>query len=258
MILHAYGCSWTAGEGTDRKIENTLSGSDKLKFQNENSWVKFLSDALNISSINNGVCGNSNNKIFNKIVTDVKSKKIGKEDLVIIMWSSSLRDTVPFLPTGEWVTWSVKHLIQEPHKFINSHKTEDEQYDSFFKSYKEFFIGELFNQNYYNIVSQNYIIFIQTLLKHYNIKYVMCDSFEKMVIDLNKKDDVMGNIDKSYYWNFNNKTFRDFLNEKKVLDIWEHQTEKFETTASQHPNRSGYQLISNELYNYIIKNKIMK
>ena len=86
----------------------------------------------------------------------------------------------------------------------------------------------------------------------------MCDSFEKMVIDLNKKDDVMGNIDKSYYWNFNNKTFRDFLNEKKVLDIWEHQTEKFETTASQHPNRSGYRIISDELYDYIIKNKIIK
>lgn len=258
MILHAYGCSWTAGEGADKKIENALSGMDKLKFQNENSWVKFLSDALNISSVNNGICGNSNNKIFNKIVTDIKNKTIRSEDLVIIMWSSSLRDTVPFLPTGGWVTWSVKHLIQEPHKFINSHKTEDEQYDSFFKSYKEFFIRELFNQNYYNIVSQNYIIFIQSLLKHYNIKYAMCDSFEKMIIDLNKNDDVTYNIDKSYYWNFNNKTFRDFLNEKKSLDIWEVQTEKFETAASQHPNKLGYRLIGEELYNYIISNKIVK
>jgi hypothetical protein len=140
---------------------------------------------------------------------------------------------------------------------FRSHNTEDVDYDSFFTKYKEFFIGELFNQNYYNIVSQNYIIFVQKLLEHYGIKYIMCDSFESMLIDLDKKDDVKHNIDKTYYWNFNKKTFRDFLNETNELDIWEYQTTTFKTKASQHPNKKGYELISKELYNYIKENKML-
>jgi hypothetical protein len=257
MVLHTYGCSWTAGEGSDRIIEDTLKGEEKLKFQNQNSWVKFLAEKLNIPHINNGICGNSNNKIFNKLVDDVRNQIIKKDDFVIIMWSSSLRDMVPFLPSGEWVTWSIKHLIQEPHKFVNSHNTENADYDNFFTKYKEFFIGELFNQNYYNIVSQNYIIFVQKLLQHYGIKYLMCYYFESIIVDLDKKDDVTHNIDKRYYWNFDKKTFRDFLNETNKLDIWEYQTSTFKTKATQHPNKIGYQLISEELYSYIKRNKLL-
>jgi hypothetical protein len=85
----------------------------------------------------------------------------------------------------------------------------------------------------------------------------MCDSFESMIMDLNKKDDVKHNIDKKYYWNFNEKTFRDFLNETNELDIWEYQTDTFKTKATQHPNLKGYKLISEELYGYIKNNKIL-
>ena len=257
MMLHAYGCSWTAGEGCDRVLEDTLTGEEKLKFQKENSWVKLLSDKLNISHINNGICGNSNNKIFNKLVEDIRNKKIHKDDLVVIMWSSSLRDTVPFLPNGEWVSWSVKHLIEEPHKFLNSYKSEDINFDSFFTDFKHLYISEIFNQNYYNIVNQNYIIFIQKMFEFYNVNYIMCDSFESMLIDLHKKDDVRHNINTTHYWNFDKKTFRDFLNETNKLDIWEYQTATFKTKASQHPNKKGYELISKELYNYIKTNKML-
>lgn len=257
MILHAYGCSWTIGQGADVDIENTLTETAKFKFQKENSWVKFLSDKLNIENINHGVSGNSNNKIFNKLIDDLKNNIVKKDDFVIIMWSSSLRDYVPFLPNGEWVTWSTNHLIKEPHKFINAHNTQNKEYDSFFKEYKEFFLTELFNQNYYNIVNQNYIIFLQKILKYYGIKYVMCDAFEPMMYNLSKKDDVLSKIDKSYYWQFNKQTFRDFLIKTNRLDIWEYQDVTFKTRATQHPNKEGYKLISQELYNYIVKNNII-
>jgi hypothetical protein len=85
----------------------------------------------------------------------------------------------------------------------------------------------------------------------------MCDSFESMLMDLDKKDDVRHNIDTTYYWNFDKKTFRDFLNETNELDIWEYQTATFKTKASQHPNKKGYELISKELYNYIKGNKLL-
>lgn len=258
MILHAYGCSWTEGEGTNITIENTLlDRTKKQKFRNQFSWPQFLSNELKCECINNGISGNANNKIFNDIVNDVQSKKIKKDDLVIIMWSSSLRDYVPFLPKGEWVSWSVKHLMQMPERFITSHKSENAQYDNFLSEYKNFFITNMFNQNYYNIVNQNYIILIQKLLKFYDIKYIMGDAIESMLLDLHKKDDITHIIDKKNYWEFNKKTLRDLLNKTNRLDIWEHQDTTFKTRATQHPNEEGYRLISQELYNYIVKNNII-
>ena len=253
MILHTYGDSWTAGEGVDRTIEDTLIGEELDKFRNKNSWVKLLSEKLNIPHINNGICGNSNNKIFNKLVEDIQLNNILKDDLVIIMWSSSLRDVVPFLPNNEWVTWSIKYMIETPDAITDSYKSENKIYNSFLSSYKNFFITDMFNQNYYNIVNQNYIIFIQKLLEFYKIKYLMCDAFEPMIINLDKKDDITNIINKSNYLGFNKKTIRDLLNDTNRLDIWEHQVTTFKTRATQHPNKKGHELISNELYNYIIK-----
>ena len=240
MKLHAYGDSWTEGQGT---VENR-------KEWKKYSWVKLLSDKLNIKSINNGVSGSSNLKIFNNIVSDILNDKINKNDFVIIMWSSSLRDSVPFLPKNEWVSWSVKHLFELPNKFIESYKSENEKYDNFLSSFKEHFLLNLFNQNYYNIVNQNYISFIQKLFEFYNIKYIMCDAFESMILDLKKEDDKTESIDKKFYWGFNNKTIRDFLNETNRDDIWEH-LDNFKTRPTQHPNKEGYKLVAEELYKFI-------
>jgi hypothetical protein len=168
------------------------------------------------------------------------------------MWSSSLRDLVPFLPKNEWVSWSVKHLIEYPHKFVESYQSENEKYNNFLHSFKELFITDLFNQNYYNIVNQNYIIFLQKMFEFYKIKYVMCDAFESMVIDLKKQDNKLEIIDKKSYWEFNKKTIRDFLNETNREDIWEH-IENYKDRPTQHPNIDGYKLISDMLYDFIIK-----
>ncbi len=257
MKLRAYGCSWTQGEGSDISIEHTLKNEELNSFRNEHSWVKILADSIGIDCVNNGISGNSNNNIFNKVVLDTIDGVIKSNDLVIVMWSSSLRDSVPFFPKNEWVSWSVKHLMESPHKFVNSFKTDNDVYSDFLTNYKNFFINELFNQNYYNIINQNYINFLQKLFNHYNIKYVMCDSFEPMLMDLHKKDDVTHTIDISSYWQFGKQTFRDFLIKTNRLDIWEHQDVTFKTRATQHPNKWGYKLISEELYNYIVKNNIV-
>lgn len=242
MKLHAYGDSWTEGQGTS---------NDRNEWKNY-SWTKVLSDKLNIKSINNGISGSSNLNIFNKVVDDLIEGKIKKNDIVVIMWSSSLRDLVPFLPKNEWVSWSIKHLIEYPHKFVESYQSENEKYNNFLYSFKELFISDLFNQNYYNIVNQNYIIFLQKMFEFYEVKHVMCDAFESMVIGLNKHDDKLDIIDKKYYWEFGKKTVRDFLNETNREDIWEH-IENYKDRPTQHPNINGYKLISNVLYDFIMK-----
>lgn len=253
MILHGYGCSWTAGEGSDISIESTLRNQDLILFRNKHSWVNKVANKLGIQSKNNGISGNANNKIFNQIVSDIQDERIKENDLVIIMWSSSLRDYVPFLPKGEWVSWSVNHLLQSPEKFIESYKSSNTKYTDFLIDYKDFFILNLYNEEYYNIVNQNYIIFIQKLLNHYGVKYMMCDAFEPMIT--NKKYTNLINTEN--YWGFFTKTFRDLLNDTDRLDIWEHTDANFKTRATQHPNIEGYNLISEEIYNYIVKNNII-
>ena len=255
MILHAYGDSWTEGEGCDLEIESTLKNQELIIYRNQNSWVKLLADKLNLQWINNGKSGNPNSVIFNSIIDDVTNDRIKKGDLVIVLWSSSLRDYAAFLPRQQWVSWSVKHLVNLPEKFINSYKSHNETYDSFLREYKSFFLDNLFNQNYYNIVNQNYIIFLQKLFEFYGIKYVMADAFDMMVVDPNEKDDIGGMIKTKHYWEYRKKTMRDFLQETK-LDCFE-DIKMMSKNPAQHPNVLGYNLISVEFNNYIVKNNII-
>ena len=255
MILHAYGDSWTEGEGCDLEIESTLKNQELIIYRNQNSWVKLLADKLNLQWINNGKSGNPNSVIFNSIIDDVTNDRIKKGDLVIVLWSSSLRDYAAFLPRQQWVSWSVKHLVNLPEKFINSYKSHNETYDSFLREYKSFFLDNLFNQNYYNIVNQNYIIFLQKLFEFYGIKYVMADAFDMMVVYPNEKDDIGGMIKTKYYWEYRKKTMKDFLQETK-LDCFE-DIKMISKNPAQHPNIVGYNLISVEFNNYIVKNNII-
>jgi hypothetical protein len=255
MIIHGYGCSWTEGEGCDSEIEKTLKNQDLNLFRNSHSWVKLVADKLNSNWINNGRSGNPNSVIFNGIIDDVTNGRVKKGDLVIVMWSSSLRDYAAFLPRNQWVSWSVKHLINLPDKFVKSYKSSNNKYDQFLSDYKTYFLSMMFNQNYYNIVNQNYIIFLQKLFKEYEINNLMIDAFDKMVHHIQPSDDITHLINKKNYWQFDKSTMRDFLIST--------ETNCFETLQSidenpaQHPNSLGYNLISEEIYNYIIKNNII-
>jgi hypothetical protein len=242
MNLHAYGDSWTEGQGTTE---------DRMQWKTH-SWVKIVSDKLGVTPVNNGISGNSNLNIFNKVVDDLIEDKIKENDIVVVMWSSSLRDLVPYLPKNEWVSWSVKHLVEYPHKFVESYQSENEKYNNFLYSFKELFITDLFNQSYYNIVNQNYIIFLQKMFEFYKIKYVMFDAFESMITDLDRKDSKLEIINQNYYWEFNKKTIRDLLNSTNRDDIWEH-IENYKDRPTQHPNIEGYRLISEIIYDFIKK-----
>lgn len=255
MILHGYGCSWTEGEGCDVELEKTLKNQQLNLFRNSHSWVKGVADKFRCGWINNGKSGNPNSVIFNNIIDDVTNGRIKENDLVIIMWSSSLRDYAAFLPRNQWVSWSVKHLINLPDKFTNSYKSNNTKYDQFLSDYKTFFLSMMFNQNYYNIVNQNYIIFLQKLFKEYGIKYLMIDGFDKMIHHIQPSDDITHLINKKNYWEFDKSTMRDFLI-KTETDCFETK-QTIDENPAQHPNSLGYNLISEEIYNYIIKNNII-
>jgi len=258
MKLYAYGDSWTEGQGADFYKEELIKDRILLKeFRNKKSWPAKLANILKCDHENNGWSGRANNLIFNDIIGDLRNGKIHQGDLVIIMWSSSLRDHVHFLPKGEWISWSIKELTLLPHKFFESYKFGDDKYNNFLEEYKRFFLKNVFNQNYYNIINQNYIIFLQKMLEEYGVKYLMADAFDAMVQLPNKYDDIIHLINKKNYWGFQKHTIREFIVKTSDSKAWEFPDKSFEEVPSKHPNEFGYNLISKEFYNYIVKNGIL-
>ena len=261
MKLFSYGDSWTEGQGVNPKIENQLQSRDERKqFRNERSWPKHLSDLLECTYKNESVSGSNNNLIFNTIIADIKSGKIKSGDLIVVMWSSSLRDDVPFFPKEEWHVWGNNYLKDE-YKFqwgISTSLTKNANYNDFLVTFKEFFIGELYTQDYYNIVNQNYILFIQKLCEFYEINYIFCDAFDKMIDNIKSNNDKTYNIDTSVYWGFMKQTFKDFLIKTKNPLVWEDPLIDIFKTPGMHPSGIGYRLIAEELYVFINKNNIFK
>lgn len=96
------------------------------------------------------------------------------------------------------------------------------------------------------------------MFKNLGIRYLFSDAFDNMVNGvMDKNIDKTQFIDKTHYWNFSKKTFRDFLNEKNRNDIWQ-DFKKPLNVVGTHPNKTGYKIISEEIYNFLEKNEILK
>ena len=136
MKLHAFGDSWTEGEGANWLEEEQFKDRVQLQlFRNEHSWVNHLAKKMGLEPVNNGWSGKANNVIFNDVINDLRNGKIHKGEFVTIMWSSSLRDYVPFLPKGEWISWGQNELANSPQKFFNSYTYGDDKFNSFLSDY---------------------------------------------------------------------------------------------------------------------------
>lgn len=258
MKLFTYGDSWTEGQGVNVIKEELIDNrEERKKFRNDRSWPIKLSSLLEITHQNQSISGVNNNFIFNEIINDIKSGVVNSGDLIIIMWSSSLRDDVPFFPIKEWHTWGINYITQTHKKkwFINKDLTKNPTYNDFLINFKEFFIDELFTQDYYNIVNQNYILFIQKLCDYYHINYVFCDAFDKMIDNIKLENDKTNLINKNPYWGFGEKTFKNFLIDTDNPKVWETPQYNILNVPGMHPSELGYELIANELFLFINQNK---
>ena len=64
-------------------------------------------------------------------------------------------------------------------------------------------------------------------------------------------------IDKKPYWGFGKISIEQWMmNNYPNQTIWETKTPN-PMKVAQHPNKEGYKLISEELYNYIVDNNII-
>ena len=81
----------------------------------------------------------------------------------------------------------------------------------------------------------------------------MIDAFDFMINleSLNETDNYINLINTKNYYNFGIYTAKEFL-EEKGMECFENTNE-----PGKHPNALGYNLISQEIYNYIVENNII-
>lgn len=264
MKLFTFGDSWTEGVGGDLKEEyETNIAEERTKIRHKYCWPKWLAEYLGgIEFENNGIGACSNKTIFDAVAHNLHNNIINKDDLVIIMWSSSLRDSPPFFPSeNQWHAWQELHL-QKMHLYEHVFKkiltnTNDIHRD-IKKQYTEYYIENIYTDVYYDIINQNYILYLQYMLEEIGVRYVFCDAFDLMIRkDIIKEVDKTNLIKKENYWGFKNITFRDFLSSTNRKDVWEDNLLWSKINPGKHPNKNGYKIIAKELYDFIICNNIL-
>jgi lysophospholipase L1-like esterase len=268
MKLFSFGDSWTEGVGGDLIEEYTTNiPEERTKIRHKYAWPTYLAKELNSELQNDGVGATSNNAIFNTLTYKLRNNLITDSDFVIVMWSSTLRDSVPFFPSEDtFQFWGKRHKSKDhlydyliPH-IINGEqiKNTNPEFRRAEKNYREFFYNNLFTDDYYDIVSQNYILYLQFILKELNIRYLFCDAFDLMVRkNITKSLDKRDLIDKSRYWGFGEKTMRDYLWGLNSKTLWEDGQLWTDKTIGKHPSKVGYKLIADELFKFISYNDLL-
>lgn len=263
MKLFTFGDSWTEGVGGNLSEEFTTDiPQQRTIIRHRYCWPTKLSELIKCELENNGVGSFSNNAIFNSVVYKLKNGKLTNKDFVIIMWSSSLRDDLPFFPNeNNFRIWGnrykdKRHLFK--YIFDNIQST-DSNYNRIEKDFRDYYIQNLFTDSYYDIVNQNYILYLQFAFQQLGIRYIFCDAFDAMISNnINQTIDKSHLIDSTPYWGYKNKTFVDFLINLNRKDVWEDGTHWVKNTVGKHPNSVGYKLIAEELYEHIQNNNLLE
>ena len=255
MKVIAFGDSWTAGEGTNRSITNKMKTFDEVEqYQKQHSWPRYLADKIGVQYKNFGEVGSTNYRIFSNVFEQFAENQISNDDLIVIMWSSPLRDPLPFFPhmfsrTGPiGLSWSLKELVSDNKESLKRYyehwgKTNplhisymENDLIKFMDNYFPFYLENLHDESYYKLLNTNYMIMLQKYLESKGIDYIMCNAFEELDYD-EKLVDIT-----NYY---NHQTMFEFLSNKG--EVWEDIKTK---QVIKHPNTQGHKLIAQEVFDF--------
>ena len=269
-MIYSFGDSFTAGLGVDRKWEESQLGghpdwdtmTDEQKdiqrgkverFRHENSYTAFFARKVGIGYSNNGLSGCSNVHILNSVFEHGDNFKQG--DIVFVGFTSSLRNPISFFPRKFYKTEFklapnlnvLKDLTQlrVNNSIMLEHYSEESM--SFFQEYSKFYLTEMFDEQYYEIVNYNIVVFLQKYFEYKKVNYIMLDAFDYMV---NKKYE---HINQKYYWNFNKKTIYSYIasfNDEGLLE--EAGYDSYNQTP-RHPSIEGHKLFAEDLHKFYKK-----
>lgn len=255
-----YGDSWTQGQGigTGELENNQIEPIDYYRKSNH-PISKLLIKTFNVPVINNGIQGNTNTDILKQIYDDINNNNVDKDDILIIGFTSLIRDNHPFIPMqyNQKVKygWNIHNMINEIDE-LHFKSDSDNIYEKSFKEYAINYITKIFDNSYYEYVGFNMVYFLQHFLNANQIKYFFWNPFET-IINSNYKNSNL--IDKKCYINFGNNFMQDLYHYEKTLlknnpkfTVWENN--QITPNIALHPNYWGYEFISEKLVSHILIN----
>lgn len=288
MKVVAYGDSFTAGLGTDRKKEEAIFANktpeninklrnDHQKFIINNSFPKYFADKLGVPFKNSGDIGCNNLMIINKVIDGYIKQDYKKGDLVLVTFTSTLRNKLPFTPdiynqikiTG--IQWSIQELInnssfqESKEEYCGRERTNywskeplidkrsDEILSYFIDSYPKYFTENLYDEVYIDFFNQNMILLLQKFFNDVEVDYIFIDAFETSIRGTNyDKTDL---IDKSKYWGYGKESIYSLLRGFNDPSYLEEDGHNIHDNTPKHPSRKGHKAFAKNLFKFYKSDK---
>jgi lysophospholipase L1-like esterase len=277
MKIHCFGDSWVFGVGVE-----VAPGSGQLNSSDgyDNDWdferslyswpAKLKSKLSNVYEVENyGSPGLSNNDIYKNIINCLYNNTVKKGDLVIIGLSSIIREPLNFLYTQResdgFVNYSNSSLLH----YLNGHDTHLHWISNLKRGFQKIttdvykdYITHRFNYTFLYEMNMNYICNLQIYFDMLGIKYLFVNSFE---YNLSKEVSFYNKINLAN-WILPDYTLQEYLIDKsKEMDnslsysVWEDDYKNVEKCQDgPHPNRIGYELIADLIFNELINKDYVK
>ena len=270
----SFGDSFCVGLGTDRKYESSLMGehpdwekmSDDEKnkqrnkvnlFRRQNSFTAFFSQKIKMEWQNHGIIGCNNRHIINKIFEHDFKIGFNKDDLVLVSFTSSLRDKPSWMPdtitknTYNGIAFSFGEIFRYLNSLQNLVWKDDyisKKYDKFTRDYFSRFVIEFWDERYYQMQNTWMISLIQHLFDTRGVKYILMDGFEEMLSQRNKY------LDYNFYWGYNEfgkskLTIHDYLKSFQDASLLEVDGWNM-NDAKKHPSKKGHEIFADELLRF--------
>lgn len=262
MKVYSFGDSFTAGIGCDRVWEesqlgnhpkwDTMTDSEKsiqrgsvANFRENNSFTKKFSDSIGFDSKNFGKAGNSNSNIVQDIVSH--SHLFNDGDVVLVGWSSPLRDKVTFWPDNplHWISSSkkVRKYFEEVGKTfqidINNPEYKNKNYknkieiERFWKVFGKDWLINGYDEEYHHLQSKQILYFTQEFLKYFGVKYIFFNAFEPILI----REEPL--IDMSKYWKGGNESIWSYTkHDENLLEPLGYNL--YNGIEARHPSSAGH------------------
>lgn len=278
-MIHCFGDSWVQGIGTEWKPgDGRIPMSDRYD-ENKDwtptyekySWPGQLKELLgNVELRNYGSAGFSNQDIYKDIMENIWSGNVKKGDFVIVSLSSIIRQPLPFFYTRDdvegFINYSNSCFIHQVNGIQNEtmhwiDSIENENLKEISNKVYEDYIKKRFSYNYLYETAMNYICNLQVYFEELEIDYVFVNAFENNL----SKDVVFYKDIKLDKWILPNYTLQEYLlDESENFDtsighsVWEDDMIEVERNQDgPHPNRIGYRMIAELIYEHI-KDKPIK
>lgn len=239
-LLLIAGCSHAAGSEID--------GNEDSPYNRTKSFGGMLALHMGYRPYNISLNGSANGSIARSVL-NFFDKKYNPDEMdvyALIVWTESTRLEIPWdriswydtsSKNPDWFDQSCRHFLRINLGYEGMGKDEQEA-----TSYFQRFVVK--NTTFMEMMSVNYVLQVQYLLKSLNIPYVMCNAMHMFTLPNRHLQFYTDLIDKTKYFNWDN-------NEESFF--WKYRNAGYENPKAKywHHNEIPHGLYANELLKFI-------